>query len=123
VPSARRATNHGRAFGVGVGVGVGVDDTFSATALVLDVDVGDVGATLVVCVAPVVTDDAALDEALAEADVAAGEAEVPTAPRVGAGTLADVGDPPQARSENTGTTDTSSVIRRPVERGDVVMLV
>jgi hypothetical protein len=117
IPSARRATNHGCAFGVGVG------ESSSAVALVLGVDDGDVGATLVVFAAPVVAGDTALDDGLVDAPAAAGEAVVPTAPRVGAGVLADVGDPPQARRQNTGSTDTHGVTRRPVERGEVVMLV
>ena len=115
VPSARSAANHGRAFGVGVG------EMFGAAALVLGVDDDEVGD--VVFVAPVVTGDTALDGGLVDALVVVGEAVVPTAPRVGAGVLADVGDPPQARRESTGTTDTNSMMRRPVERGEVVMLV
>ena len=115
MPSARRAANQGCAFGVG--------ETFSAAALVVDVDDGEVGPMLVVFVAPVVTGDAALDDGLVDALGVAGEMVVPTAPRVDAGVLADVGDPPQAKSENTGSTDTNRAIRRPVERGEVVMLI
>ena len=100
--------------------------TFSAAALVLDVDdgeVGEVGAMLVVFVALVVTGDAALDDGLVDALGVAGEMVVPTAPKVDAGVLADVGDPPQATSENTGSTETNRAMQRPVERREVVMLI